>query len=172
MSKLNKWAFKGFNRNVRNFNYLKTLPFCTFSDQKNPNYDLIEQILDYIKFDKNKFINIGQKQAPFGVTVYPSDEKQYESLLNSCQFSFVFTSDITETHFLIQSVLAGIVPICNFNHLYIKALGLQRYATRPDLLNVLDKLSEIMYYQHIYHYKTYWLSWKYNNQIQKWRNIK
>lgn len=165
----NQWLFKGFHKEIRNFNYLKSLPFCTFSDLKDPKYELIGNILDEIKFDRNKFINIGQSPGPFGINVNVSDTKQYESLLNSCQFSFIFTTDITETHYLIQSVLAGVIPICNANHCFIKRLGLQSYATLPDRFNVLDKFGEIMYYKHIYHYRTYKLGWQYWNKIQKWQ---
>lgn len=168
---VNKWCFHNFHEDVRNFNYMKSIPFCTFSDVSTENdYKLIASILDYIHYDQNKFISIGPTVSSFGISLNPDNVKDINFLLNSCQFSFVLSSDIKDTNFLIKSILSGIIPICNIKHPFIKQMGLSSYAVDVSKQNILDKLTEIMYYPHIYHNRTYRLSWQYYNKIQKWKN--
>ncbi len=164
---INKWFFCDFKKDISNLVYLRTLPFITFSDLKNVNYDLIGKILDTIHLDRKLLISIGKTQAPFGMTV-DLQGKQLNVLLNSAVYSFVLTDKMSETPFLLESVLGGVIPICNLNHVFIKRLGLQSFATLPDYDNVLDKLCEIKYHQHIYNYRIALLSWNYRNQWKKW----
>lgn len=173
MSRINKWIFKDFKEDIQNYNFQKTLPFCTFSSIKNIDYDLIGEVLDFLKYDRDKFISIGNIQAPFGITIEPENNHVLNQLLNSIEFSFVLTKDISEINYIIKSILAGIIPICHKDLLYLKQMGLQEYSVYPFKNNIVDKILYMMYHKNSYHYNTYWLSWKYNNQIKKWnRNRK
>lgn len=167
--RINKWCFSNFDKDICNFNYIKSLPFCIFSDSSDPNYPLVGNVLDSICYDRDKLVVIGEQSPPFGYHLHIDDNKVYNALLNSCQFSFVLSPLIEDTPYLIQSILAGIIPICNEEHPYIKQLGLSSYAVDVQKENILDKLVEIKYNQHIFHHKTYWLSWKYYNAVKKFR---
>lgn len=170
MKTVNKWFFKNFRADIRNLYFLKQIPFITFSDLSNPRYDIIEKILDKVNLDKKLLVSVGEKQAPFGMTVNPEGE-QLNLLLNSATYSFVLTDRIEETDYLLKSVLAGIIPICSNKHVFIKRLGLKGFATNIDFPSILDKLCEIKYYQNISNRKIALLSWKYRNQLTKWKNV-
>ena len=169
---ISKWFFVNFKSNLRNFNYLKQIPFCTWSDIKSTNYDLIAKILEKIDLDKKLLVSIGQTQAPYGITINPDNDKVLGQLLNSCQYSFVFTDKSDETDYLLKTVLCGVIPICNFNHTHIKRLGLSSFATRTDYENILSKLCEIKFNQHIFNYHVNLLAWKYSQQTKKWPKSK
>ena len=169
---ISKWFFVNFKSNLRNFNYLKQIPFCTWSDIKSTNYDLIAKILEKIDLDKKLLVSIGQTQAPYGITINPDNDKVLGQLLNSCQYSFVFTSRSDETDYLLKTVLCGVIPICNLNHVFISKLGLKSFATLMDLENLVDKLVEIKYNQHIFKHRVSLLSWNYGQQLKKWNKNK
>lgn len=169
--RINRWLFKDFKENIQNYNYIKTIEFCTFSDLKNPNYELIGKVLDKMSYNKDIFISIGNTKAPFGVTINPQNNKEMNNLLNSCRFSFVLTKDILETKYLIRSVLAGIYPICNLNHVFVKQLGLLKYATLPDEENILYQIGEILDKKHIFHYDIYHKGYKYFKLINRWNTV-
>ena len=165
--RINKHFFQNLDINTYSGCFVKTIPFCTFSDLKDPQYELIEKILNKIQYNKDLLISIGKKKAPFGVTVFPDDKKTLLDLYNSCQFSFVFTRDISETQYLLKSVLAGIIPICNEDHLYIKKLGLSRYSTDITLFDIVDTLSHIKNNPMFETLKINQLSWRYNRAMNK-----
>ena len=168
--RINKFIFQDFNDNIVNYNYLKSIPFCTFSDNPSQDYNLIKEVLEGIGYDINKLVSIGKKVAPYGVSINPSEIEDKNQLLNSCQFSLVFGYSLKDSEYLITSVLAGIIPICNNQHPFIKQMGLKYFSTSINKTNILDLLRKHMYYQHIVMNKIYWLSWNYHNQIQKWKN--
>lgn len=167
---INKWFFKDFHNNLYNAFYTKTLPFCTFSDLKNPRYDLIEEFFNYVKLDKNILINIGETKGPFGMTINPNNDKDFNILLNSINIAFVFTTDIDETKYLIKSVLGGIYPICDINHVYIKKLGLKKYAINPNLDDLLKKVTYFSKRSYGMSRNIWFLSQKYRRQVEKWNN--
>jgi len=164
---ISKWFFKDFKQDIRNLCYLKQIPFICFSDEKDINYDLIGEILDKVQLNRELLVSIGKKQAPFGMTVSP-DDKTLNILLNSSIYSIIFTKDIEETDYLLRSVLAGVIPICNMNHPYYKKLGLKNFATLMDFENIIDKLCFIKYNQVIFNRRISLLSWKYRLQYNKW----
>lgn len=166
--RINKFIFKDFKEDIVNYNYIKTIPFVTFSDLENPQYDIIEESLNILGYDLDQLVIIGEKPSPFGFKVNPINNKDINELLNSCQFSFVLTDKTNEVNYLIKSVLAGIVPICNINHPLVKNLGLKSYSTYLQENNIVDLIRKHIYNWHIIRYRTYWLSWKYHNQIKKW----
>ncbi len=169
---INKWYFQKFKEDIQNQNFLKTLPFVTFSDLQNPRYDLLAGVLEKVDFDKDTLISIGQKEAPYGLTLLPPDPKDYNLLLNSCRISFVLTDTMDENDYLIKSVMAGIMPICDKNHISIKRLGLTRYSVEPNLNSIVDKLNEILDNKHIFKYHIWKLSQKYRRQYLKWNKDK
>lgn len=166
--RISKWFFKDFSRDISNLYFRKTLDFLAYSDLESTNYEVIGKILDTIGFDKNTLVSLGKKQSPFGVTVDIEDDETLNILLNSCRYAFVMTPKMDETNYILQTVLAGIIPICNLNHIYIKKLHLCQFATLNDYDNILDKLCEIRYNQKISEYKVSLLSWKYKNKLKKW----
>lgn len=167
---INKWFFKDFTQDISNLRFLRTIPFCTFSDLKDNNYDLIAKLLDKINLDKNTLISIGIHQAPFGFTINPEDDRDLNVLLNSCKYSFIFTKRQDETNYLLKLILAGVIPICDSSHIFCKRLGLMSFATDCRRYErVLDKMCEIKYHQHIFNYRIALLSWKARNQWKKWQ---
>lgn len=165
---INKWFFKDFRAEIRDLGYVKQIPFMSFSDLKNNDYELIGRVLDRIHYNRELLLSIGQKQAPFGATVSPDNDKELNILLNSCAYSFILNKDITENHYLLKSVLATVIPICNINNCMINKLGLKTFATQPDYENIISKLCEIKSAQHVYNRRIRLLSWKYFLQIKKW----
>jgi hypothetical protein len=167
---IKKWLFKDFKEDVVNYNYYKTVPFCTFSDIKNPNYPLIEETLDYMGYNKDTFVSIGKTTAPFGISVNPLNVKSNNELLNSCQMSFIFDESIDSTPFIIKSVLAGIMPIHSEEYMFSKKLGISKYSTVLSPNNIIFKIKEILDKGNIFQYDIYWKSWNYHNQVKKWKN--
>lgn len=165
--KLNKWCFYDFKEEICNYNYVKTIPFCTFSESSFQDYRLIGDVLDSIYYDRDKLVVIGDQSPPFGYHVVTDNDKDKNILLNSCQFGFALSPSIKDTNIIIRCVLAGVIPICNEDHPYVKQLGLKSFSVDLDKQNIIDKLYEIKYNQHIYHHKIYQLSWKYHNRIKK-----
>ncbi len=112
-------------------------------------------------------VSLGKTQAPFGTTV-DIEGKDLNELLNSAKYAFILTKDIKETDYLLMSVLAEVIPICNINHTYIKKLGLKNFATLPDEHNVLDLLTKMKICNKIYTYRISLKSWQFRNQWKKW----
>lgn len=167
--KISKWLFKDFPENVVNYNYVKTIPFCAFSDTGQENYGMISDVLDSIGYNKELFVSIGKVVPPFGIHAFIEDNNQYNQLLNSCQISFVLQSDLSAKNDIIRSTLAGIMPICNKKFVFSKQLSLQKYMVDNTVESISSKIKEILDRGHIYKYDIYWKSWKYNNQVKKWR---
>lgn len=165
---INKWFFQGFKESVKNEFFHKTIPFCAFSDLDYPQYDLIESFMDSIGYNKDLVLSIGETKAPFGHTLYPDNPSDMNTLLNSCEVSFVFSNKIRDTNYLLKSVLAGIIPICNSEHLYVKKLGLERFSIIPNLENLHEKMSFIKKKSYINSYYIWSLSQKYLRQCKKW----
>jgi hypothetical protein len=140
-----------------------------YSDLDSTRYDIIGKVLDTINLDRNLLLSIGDKKAPFGITVNFKDDETLNTLLNSCKYGFVMTDKIEETNYILQTVLAGIIPICNMNHIFLKKLGLESMGTNNDFHNLIDKLGYIKYHNKIFERKISLLSWKYRNNYKKWR---
>ena len=170
MRTISKYFFSNFNEPIQNFHFYKTIPFCTFSDLEDPKYDLIERILDKLSYNKETFVSIGNKTAPFGITVNPTNTKDLETLLNSCQFSFCLTEKTGETDYILRSVLGGIWPICFYKHPYIKKIGLIRYAVGLDYNEIVSKIKDCVDKRVINDYYIWCLSKKYHRQCQKMCN--
>lgn len=168
---INKWLFKDFDLKISNFNFQKTIPFCSFSDLDEPNYDLIASSLDILGYDKDMMVFIGQNAPSFGIHINPTDPLQYEQLLNSVQMSFIFDKLHDHKKYIIQSVLAGVMPICNINDTYTKFFGLsKKYGVVLTPQNIAAKVREILDKGRIYQYDIYWKSWNYHQQIKKWQD--
>ncbi len=169
---INKWFFQYFKSDIKNLNFIKTIPFITWSDLQNPRYELIESVLKKIGYNKDLLISVGQKPAPFGITILPENDDIYNELLNSCNLSFVFAETGKENDYLLKSVLAGVMPICDINHISIKRLGLTSFAATPDVDSIENKLNEILDKKHIFQYRIWKLSQQYRRKYLRWNKDK
>lgn len=168
--RISKWFFKDFKENISNLYYSKQLPFLCYSDIST-DYSIIGAILDRINLNKSLLVSVGKTQAPFGVTINASGD-DLNKLLNSCQYCFIMTDKIEDTNYLLKTVLANIIPICNKNHIFINQLGLKDFACGNSYKEIINKLINIRQNQKIYDFKISLFSWKYNQQLKKWHKKK
>lgn len=165
MLSINKWLFYNVDDDISNRNFLKTLPFCVFTDQ-DINYDLIEKVLEKAVFNKDLLVGIGSKTPKFGVHVNPLGES-LDTLLNSCRFSLILSSKPSDAYFMVKSVLASVMPICDVRHPFLRQLKLQDFAVEVNVDSIVDKLNDINKNPIDFRIKIDKLSLKYKKQWNK-----